>query len=226
LQAKRRAELAKKRVQQTHFFSPGNWEPRADVLRRFLRKPEVERLLPGSARQTRSEQADAKFAAEVLSAAKRFLGRDRGHTEGRRSESDTNAFWAAISALVPAGLLEDRGGRAASRILGKGSRRRAGAQWSRGARQGLGAEYSGHSDRVGMQIVADWRHSDLASTEDNQNEMPIRVNVDEPRRAIAQCSAAAEHAVITHCRSCHRLSRCPRRSSCLLDSVGLVPPIR
>ena len=206
MQAKRRAELAKKRVQQMHFFSPGNWEPKAEVLTRFLGKPEVKRLLPGSARQTRSEQADAKFAAEVLSAAKRFFGRDRGHRGPPLGVGHECLLGGHISALVPAGLLEDRGGRAASRILGKGSRRRAGAQWSRGARQGLGAEYSGHSDRVGMQIVADWRHSDLASTEDNQNEMPIRVNVDEPRRAIAQCSAAAEHAVITHCRSCHRLS--------------------
>jgi hypothetical protein len=75
-EAKRRAELAKKRAQQmrTQFFSLGNWQLTADVLSRFLSTPEFKRLLPGSARQTRTKEADAKFAAELLAAAKRFWG--------------------------------------------------------------------------------------------------------------------------------------------------------
>jgi hypothetical protein len=111
-EAKRRAELAKKRAQQmrTQFFSLGNWQLTADVLNRFLNTPEVKRLLPGSARQTRCEQANAKFAAELLSAAERFCGEIVGTEDGRRTESDTNAFGAALSALMPADLVELRAG--------------------------------------------------------------------------------------------------------------------
>ena len=192
LQAQRRGELAKKRASQlrTNFFSLGSWELTADVLKRFLNTPEVKRLMPGSARQTRSEQADAKIAAELLSAAKRFFG-EIMDTKGRRSELDMNAFWAAISALMPAGLLEGRGGRAASRILGVHHRViEKGVQVRKDLEErGEGwvhLEYSGHSDRVDRQIIWDWWHSDLASVEDNQNKEPIRVYVDEPRRAIAQ----------------------------------------
>ena len=39
-------------------------------------------------------------------------------SKGRRSDVDTNAFWAAAVALLPADLLKDRKGRAAMRLLG------------------------------------------------------------------------------------------------------------
>jgi len=117
----RRAELAKKRAKEMrdHFFSLGGWELTSDVLKRFINTPEVKRLMPGAATKTRAEEADAKFSSELLAAAKRFfsdtMGRDKG---GRRSEEDMNIFWAAIAALMPKDLLANRGGRAASRILG------------------------------------------------------------------------------------------------------------
>jgi len=77
----------------------------------------VKRLLPGSQRQSRAERNDAETAAQLLAAAKSFFGGIM-HTKGRRTETDMNAFWAAISALIPQDLLEKRGGRAATRILG------------------------------------------------------------------------------------------------------------
>jgi hypothetical protein len=53
-------------------------------------------------------------------------------------------------------------------------------------------EYKGHRDRVELQIITDWWHSDLASTEDNQNKQPIRVyHADDGRpRACALKRAA------------------------------------
>ena len=91
-------------------LSLGIWLLTADVLSRFLDTPEVECLLLGSARQTRCEQANAKFAAVLLSAAERFCREIVGTEDDRRTESDTNAFWAALSALMPADLVEVRAG--------------------------------------------------------------------------------------------------------------------
>jgi len=177
----RRAELAKKRAQEmrTQFFSLGNWHLTASVLNRFLDTPEVQHLLPGSRRQIRADRNDAGTAGQLLAAAKSFFG-DIMHSKGRRTETDMNAFWVAVSALIPKDLLENRGGRAATRILGmhhrvveKGAEVRAelgehGQGWCY-------REYNGHRGRVDLQILNDWWQTEDASTEDNQNEQPFRV---------------------------------------------------
>jgi len=184
------AALAAKRAQQmrTHFFSLGNWRLTQDVLNRFLDTPEVRRLMPGSAPQTRGERADAETADALLASAKRFFGEIMGVDGRRRSESDMNAFWAAVAALMPAELLENRGGRAATRILGVHHRViKKGVQVRRDLEEhGKGwvyIEYKGHHDRFDMQIINDWWHSDSASTEDNKNKQPIRVYHDGDGRS-------------------------------------------
>ncbi|KAJ1629686.1 hypothetical protein T492DRAFT_873053, partial [Pavlovales sp. CCMP2436] len=178
--AKREAELAKKRAQKmrTDFFSLGSWSLTANVLKRFLDTPEVKQLMPGGAAQSRAEKNDEKTATNLLTAAKRFFGDIMG-TKGRRSEDDMNAFWAAIAALMPAGLIDGRGGASASRILGvhhriikKGVAVRAGLE-----EHGKGwvqVQYSPHQDRVDLRLIGEWWHSDEGSTEDNQNKEPIR----------------------------------------------------
>ena len=40
------------------------------------------------------------------------------HTKGRRSDIDTNAFWAAAAALVPVTAREDKKVRSVMRVLG------------------------------------------------------------------------------------------------------------
>jgi hypothetical protein len=66
--ARKLAALATDRAQQmrTHFFSLGYWRlARQNVLNRVLETPEVKRLMPDIARQTRPECADAETAAEL-----------------------------------------------------------------------------------------------------------------------------------------------------------------
>lgn len=144
--------------------------------------------MPDGAPQTRAERADAETATELLAAAKRFFGEIMGTDGGRRSESDMNAFWAAIAALMPANLLENRGGRAAARILGVHHRViEKGVEVRRDLEEhGKGwvyLKYNAHADRVDLQIIADWWHSELASIEDNQNKHPIRIYLNgHPRR--------------------------------------------
>jgi hypothetical protein len=201
--AKREAELAKKRAQKmrTDFFSLGNWGLTADVLKRFLDTPEVKQLMPGGAAQSRAEKNDEKTAAALLTAAKSFFG-DIMSTKGRRSQDDMNAFWAAIAALMPAGLIDGRGGASAARILGvhhrvikKGVEVRAGLE-----EHGKGwvlLHYSAHQDRVDLRLIGEWWHSDEGSTEDNQNKEPVRVylpgdhrgRLGAARRAAARVSA-------------------------------------
>jgi len=187
--AKREAELAKKRAQQMRadFFSLGNWSLTADVLKRFLDTPEVKQLMPGGAAQSRAEKNDEKTAAALLIAAKSFFGEIMS-TKGRRSDSEMNAFWAAIAALMPAGLIDGRGGASAARILGvhhrvikKGVEVRAGLE-----EHGKGwvqLQYSPHQDRVDLRLIGEWWHSDEGSTEDNQNKEPIRVYPSGDRRS-------------------------------------------
>mmetsp|Transcript_46105 Transcript_46105/g.107709 ORF Transcript_46105/g.107709 Transcript_46105/m.107709 type:complete len:124 (-) Transcript_46105:248-619(-) len=123
--------------------------------------------MPGGAAQSRAEN-DEKTAAALLIAAKSFFGEIMS-TKGRRSDSDTNAFWAAIAALMPAGLIDGRGGASASRILGvhhrvitKGVEVRAGLE-----EHGKGwvlLHYSAHQDCVDLRLIGEWWHSDEGST--------------------------------------------------------------
>lgn len=210
----RRGELAKTRAKEMrdHFFSLGGWELTSDVLKRFLNTPEVRRLMPGAATKPRAEEADAKFSSELLAAAKRLftdiLGRDKG---GRRREEDMNIFWAAVAALMPKDLLANRGGRAASRILGVHHRVvKSGvgirANLDEHGNGWIHIKYSGHADAVEWRIVTDWWHTDHASCEDNQNKQPICVYQHKPlgkgassQRAAAGITDAADSATAAPC---------------------------
>jgi hypothetical protein len=94
----------------------------AKVLEEFSSRPEVKRLLRGTQpqkpeRPSGSRPIDEKTAIDILQAAKQFFT-EIMKSVGRRTESDMNAFWAGVAAMLPKNLLFSRQGRSAMRILG------------------------------------------------------------------------------------------------------------
>lgn len=117
--AAREDGLAKQRVRELRdcFFAMGGKSLTERVLERFLNMPEVRQLLPDVVRQQREQAADAEASKLLLETAKVFLTKIF-KARGRRSDEDRNAFAAALAAMLPADLFENRRGRAAMRILG------------------------------------------------------------------------------------------------------------
>lgn len=110
-------------------FSMGGFSLTRRVLERFLSMHEVKMLLPETVQKQRQENVDAATSKLLLETAKAFLtqifkARSSGKVRpgakggGRRSDEDRNAFAAALAALLPASLFENKRGRAAMRILG------------------------------------------------------------------------------------------------------------
>lgn len=119
--------LARQRVRELRdvAFSFGGLSLSRRVIARFLGMPEVKLLLPEWVQKEQRNTADAETSKLLLDTAKTFLsqlfaarcapGKQRA---GRLSDEDRNARAAALSALLPASLFENRRGRAAMRILG------------------------------------------------------------------------------------------------------------
>lgn len=146
-------------------FSLGGLSLTRRVLERFLNMPEVRMLLPEAVSQARQEAVDASTSKLLLETAKDFLtkifkarlaGKEKGG--GRRSDENRNAFAAALAALLPADLFQNRRGRSAMRILGinyrqarMGSRVRSDLEdWGRGWKR---IKTQHHADKVRVVIV-------------------------------------------------------------------------
>ena len=83
------------------------------VLDKILRRPLLKLVLPAGIKD--QDEADAKD--EIVRSAKKFFT-DLMSTKGRRTTIDSNAFWAAAAALLPASLLKNRKSKEAMRLLG------------------------------------------------------------------------------------------------------------
>ena len=102
-------------------------------------------------------------------------------TAGRRSDTERNAFWAGVVALMPADLIENRQGRAMMRILDLPYRtiKRGNTMRKELEDEGKGwvlLKTKPHYDRaeLHLEIIDTWWHSDEASCPDNQNKEEVR----------------------------------------------------
>ena len=147
------------------------------VIEQFLKMPMVQLMLPDLLREQMGDARDAQAAKELLAQAKAFFtGSFRG---GRLSDEDRNAVAAASAAILPRDLFAKRGrAAAASRLTGLGYRRMHRGSDARrdledracGWRRVRTAE---HRDKVDYGPLHEFWHSDLASTEDNQNKYMV-----------------------------------------------------
>ena len=148
------------------------------VIEHFLKMPMVKLLLPDVLRELQQSSSDAKWALELMGYAREFFTEifGVGFRGGRRCDEDRNAFAAASAALLPRDLFAKRGrAAAASRLTGLGYR-----QMHRGSdeRRELEDRVGGwrrvrtaeHRDRIDWGPLKEAWHTDLLSTEDNQNK--------------------------------------------------------
>lgn len=119
--------LARQRVRQLRdtAFSFGGLPLTREIVQRFCDMPEVRPMLQEHVLERRRNAVDGETGRLLIEAAKEFfsvlLKAPRGEgakTGGRRTDDDRNAFAAALAALLPRDLFENRRGRAAMRLLG------------------------------------------------------------------------------------------------------------
>ena len=112
--------LARQRVRELRdtAFSFGNLELTREVVRRFIYMPEVRPLLTVEVLERRRDEFDGETARALIKAANAFFGEllkaPRGEGKkhgGRRTDDDRNAHAAALAALLPCNLFENRRGR-------------------------------------------------------------------------------------------------------------------
>ena len=126
--------LARKRVRELSdaAFSFGGLELTRQVVRRFCSLPEVRPLLTPEVLERQRDVADGETARQMIKAAKGFFSQlmkaprgEKSKRGGRRTDDERNAYAAALAALLPKDLFENRRGRAAMRLLGLTSYRQA-----------------------------------------------------------------------------------------------------
>ena len=122
---------------------------------------------------------DSKTASTLLEAASQFL-HEVLKSKGRRSDDDRNAFWSSIVSLMPRDLADKRMIASAMRLLKVPRSVIKRATTIRGeledrARGWRRITSIGHRDKVeGFIISAAW-HSELLSSEDNQNKQSYAI---------------------------------------------------
>ena len=152
------------------------------IIEQFLKMPSVRLLLPQELREQQRDASDAHVAKLLLEEAKVFFTDifGVGFRGGRLSDEDRNAFAAASAAILPRDLFAKRGrAAAASRLTGLSYRRmHRGSDGRRdledracGWRRVKTAD---NKDKTNYSPMTDFWHSDLASTEDNQNKDMVR----------------------------------------------------
>lgn len=102
-------------------------------------------------------------------------------TNGRRTDLEANAFWAAVVAMIPVDVVLNRKGRAVHRLLGVGPRVIAKATQMRKELVDRSTKWilvtaASHSDVSAWHVVDEWLHSDEASHEDNTHKELVRVD--------------------------------------------------
>jgi hypothetical protein len=152
------------------------------VIQQFIKMPVVLLLLPDALRELQQSSSDTRVALKLMGHAKQFFTEifGVGCRGGRRSDEDRNAYAAASAAILPRDLFAKRGrAAAASRLTGLGYR-----QMHRGSDQRRELEdraagwrrerMAEHIDRINWGPLKDAWHTDLLSTEDNQNKDMVR----------------------------------------------------
>ena len=128
-----------------------------------------------------AETTDDEARDDIIKAARMFL-KEVLASEGRRTDVESNAFWAATVALIPADVLVNRKGRAVMRLLDIDYRVIKKASEMRrvlddGSRRWATVKTSTHSDVSEWSLLVNWLHSDEASHEDNTHMAPVRIDI-------------------------------------------------
>ena len=137
-------------------------------------------MLPPAVREM-ADTTDDEARDDIIKAARNFL-KEVLASKGRRTDVESNAFWAAALALIPADVLVNRKGRAVMRLLDIDYRVIKKASEMRGAlddgsRRWSTVKTSRHSDVSEWSLVVNWLHSDEASHEDNTHKAPVRIDI-------------------------------------------------
>ena len=170
------------------------------VIEQFLNMPAVTLLLPDVLPELQQSSSDVSVALELMGQAKQFFTEifGVGFRGGRRCDEDRNAYAAASAAILPRDLFGAKRGRAAaaSRLTGLNYR-----QMHRGSdeRRELEDRVGGwrrvrtaeHSDRIEWGPLKDAWHTDLLSTEDNQNKDMVSATTTLRIACIAHSPACA-----------------------------------
>jgi hypothetical protein len=164
---------------EVQLFRVGGFATIKAVLDKLLKRSLIQLVLPEGSAAKNVDQGSIKD--DILAAAKDFL-KNLMYTKGRRTDLNSNAFWAAAAALLPRNLLANRKGRAAMRVLDLNYRvvKRAGE--IRGKMEDVHGGWKRidtcpHKDRADWNELQMWFHSEEASTEDNDNKRMVRVVV-------------------------------------------------
>eukprot|EP00966_Prymnesium_polylepis_P275615 6368123-Prymnesium_polylepis.1 len=148
------------------------------VIQQFIKMPLVQLVLPDALRELQLSSSDSSAALELMGHAKQFFTETFGvgFRGGRLSDEDRNAFAASSACILPRDLFAKRGrAAAASRLTGLSYR-----QMHRGSDQRRELEdraggwrrirTAEHRDKIDWGPLKEAWHSDLLSTEDNQNK--------------------------------------------------------
>ena len=152
------------------------------VLDSFFARPAVRTAMTDHVKARTVSHEEATVDAIIKTAKSFFTGIMAA--SGRRSDTNTNAFFAAASALVPVTAREDRMVRSVMRVLGLSQESVKRAIEIRKAMVDTAAGWSlietqPHADRVDWSPLKRWLHSDDASTPDNDNKTEIMVHVSD-----------------------------------------------
>ena len=192
--------------------------------------PAVQLLLPDVLRELQQSSTDASVALELMGHAKDFFTGifGVGFRGGRLSDEDRNAFAAASACFLPRDLFAKRGrAAAASRLTGLGYR-----QMHRGSDERRELEdrhngwrrvsTSGHNDKIDWGPLKQAWHTDLLSTEDNQNKDMVALHSTPP-----SLPGTVHHTLLTT-SSLHRSASfwvsIPRRENSCTTCTHVVQP--
>jgi len=128
-----------------------------------------------------AKTTDDEARDDIIKAARMFL-KEVLASKGRRTDDESNAFWAAAVALIPADIFVNRKGRAVMRLLDIDYRVIKKASEMRGvlddgSRRWATVKTSTHSDVSEWSLLVNWLHSDEASHEDNTHKTPVRIDI-------------------------------------------------
>jgi phage-related protein len=137
------------------------------------------KVLPESLR-SRLPDKDDEARNDIVTAARGFL-KEIMAPNGRRTDLETSAFWAAAVAMIPVDVVLNRKGRAVHRLLGVGPRVISKATEMRTAladrsKRWLLVTTASHGDVSDWHLLWEWLHSDEASHEDNTHKELVRVD--------------------------------------------------
>jgi len=145
-------------------FETGKWGATKQVLESFLGRGEVQALQSEEHRSSAADRHRLQAKDLMIESATTFIYNCLTHSLGRRTEQDTNTFWAILAALVPDGVFDQRLGAAVGSLLGLNYRAVRKALSMRLDVQDSAAGWvfvqtSRHFDSIELKWMSEWLHA-------------------------------------------------------------------